>query len=153
MEQDYGTVTSEIVEELREIVGDKNVIFGDKEKLESYGEDESGASFAHLPDVVVKPESTEHVSKIMALANRHRIPVTPRGAGSGLAGSAVPVFGGMVLSMERMNKILEIDKVNRVAVVEPAVVTKELCVKVLDEGLMYAGYPMSVEASLSLIHI
>jgi len=147
MKHDYGTITPEIVEELREIIGERNVIFGEREKLETYAVDETGEAFAHLPDVVAKPETTDQVSKLMALANKHKIPVTPRGAGSGLAGSAVPIHGGIVLSTERMNKVLEIDKTNRVAVVEPGVVTKELCVKVLDEGLMYAGYPMSVDAS------
>jgi len=147
MEKEYGTVTTEIIEELQEIVGAKNVIFEDKEKLENYAADEAGEIFGHLPEVVVKPDSTEQVPKIMQLANENKITVTPRAAGSGLAGAAVPVHGGIVLSMERMNKILEIDKVNRVAVVEPGVITNELCLKVLDEGLMYAGYPMSIETS------
>lgn len=147
MEHDYGRVTPEIVGELGKIVGEKRLVFGEKENLENYAMDESGERFGHLPEVVVKPESREQVSRLMELANKHRIPVTPRGAGSGLAGAAVPLHGGIVLSLERMNKILEIDKVNRVAVVEPGVVTNELCHKVLDEGLMYAGYPMSNETS------
>jgi len=147
MEKDYGIVTTEIIEELQKIVGAKNVIFEDKEKLENYAADEAGDIFGHLPEAVVKSDSTEQVSKIMQLANKNKIPVTPRAAGSGLAGAAIPLYGGIVLSMERMNKILEIDKVNRVAVVEPGVITNELCLKVLDEGLMYAGYPMSIETS------
>jgi len=147
MEKDYGIVTTENIEELQEIVGAKNVIFEDKEKLENYAADEAGEIFGHLPEAVVKPDSTEQVSKIMQLANRNKIPVTPRAAGSGLAGAAIPLYGGIVLSMERMNKILDIDKVNRVAIVEPGVITNELCLKVLDEGLMYAGYPMSIETS------
>jgi glycolate oxidase len=83
----------------------------------------------------------------MKLATRETIPVTPRGAGSGLAGAAVPTHGGISLSMERMNHILEIDRVDRVAVVEPGVVTNTLCERVAEEGLMYAGYPMSTETS------
>ena len=147
MEKEYGIVTTEIIEELQEIIEAKNIIFEDKEKLENYAADEAGEIFGHLPEVVVKPDSTEQVSKIMQLANENKITVTPRAAGSGLAGAAIPLYGGIVLSMERMNKILEIDKVNRVAVVEPGVITNELCLKVLDEGLMYAGYPMSIETS------
>jgi len=147
MEKEYGTVTTEIIEELQEIVEAKNMIFEDKEKLENYAADEAGEIFGHLPEVVVKPDSTEQVSKIMQLANETKIPVTPRGAGSGIAGAAVPLHGGIVLSVERMNKILEIDKVNRVAVVESGVITNELCQKVLEEGMMYAGYPMSIETS------
>jgi glycolate oxidase len=83
----------------------------------------------------------------MKLANREHIPVTPRGAGSGLAGAAVPVHGGIILCMEKMNRILEIDEINMVAVCEPAVVTNDLCKAVADKGLFYAGYPMSVEES------
>jgi glycolate oxidase len=83
----------------------------------------------------------------MKLANREHIPVTPRGAGSGLAGAAVPVHGGIVLCMEKMNRILEIDEINMVAVCEPAVVTNDLCKAVADKDLFYAGYPMSVEES------
>jgi len=147
MEKEYGTLTTQIIEEIQEIVEAKNVIFEDKEKLENYAADEAGEIYGHMPEVVVKPDSTEQVSKIMKLANKNKITVTPRAAGSGIAGAAVPLFGGIVLSVERMNKILEIDKVNRVAVVEAGVITNELCLKVLEEGLMYAGYPMSIETS------
>ena len=91
MEKDYDTVTTEIIEGLRQIAGEKNVIFDDREKLEDYAADEAGKIFGHMPEVVVKPESTEQLSKIMKLANENRIPVTPRGAGSGIAGAAVPL--------------------------------------------------------------
>jgi glycolate oxidase len=149
MERKYGAVTEEIVRELREIAGEKSVIYEDKEKLEDYGFDRLAlmARAGHTPDVVVKPETTEQVSTIMRLASRENIPVTPRGAGSGLAGGAVPLYGGIVLSLEKMNRILEIDKVNRVAVAEPGVITNDLCKRALEEGLMYAGYPMSTQTS------
>ncbi len=147
MEKEYGTVTTEIIEKLQEIVEVKNVIFEDKEKLENYAADEAGEIFGHLPEAVVKPDTTDQVSKIMRLANENKIPVTPRAAGSGIAGAAVPLHGGIVLSVDRMNKIHDIDKVNRVAVVESGVITNELCHKVLEEGMMYAGYPMSIETS------
>lgn len=149
MGQDYGKVTAEITGKLRDIVGEKNIIIDDQEKLVEYGMDTLSllTGKQHTPDVVVKPESTEQVSEIMKLANENRIPVTPRGAGTGLAGAAIPVFGGIVLSVERMNRILELDTVDRVAVAEPGVITSELCKKVEEEGLMYAGYPMSTESS------
>lgn len=147
MDKTYGMVTEEIIEKLQEIVEKKNVIFEDKEKLENYAADEAGEIFGHMPDAVVKPNSTEQVSKVMQLANENNIPITPRGAGSGIAGAAVPLYGGIVLSVERMNHILEIDKINRVAVVESGVITNELCQQVLEEGMMYAGYPMSIETS------
>jgi glycolate oxidase len=140
-------IPTAIVEELKGIVGESNVVFGDPAQLEAYGRDESGVLLSSLPDVVVKPTSTSAVSAILRLANRHRLPVTPRGAGSGLAGGAVPVLGGIVLSLEKMNRILEVDTVNLVAVVEPGVVTNDLCRVVAEAGLFYAGYPMSVESS------
>jgi len=143
----YGRINREILESLKEICGERDVIYEDKEKLESYGRDESGKLFFNLPEVVVKPKSPEEVSKIMKIANAYLIPVTPRGAGSGLSGAAIPLYGGIVMSMEKMNNILEIDKINRVAVVEPGVITNDLCKRVEEEGLYYAGYPMSVGLS------
>ncbi len=142
----YNQVTPEIINELEQIVGASNVIYGDAEKMEGYAHDEvADPEFAHMPDVVVKPASATEISDIMKLANRALIPVTPRGAGSGLSGGAVPVYGGIVLSVERMSQILEIDRDNLVVVVEPGVVTNTINEVLKDEGLFYAGYPMSVE--------
>ncbi len=142
----YNAVTQEIANELRLIAGERNVIYEDKEALETYSHDEvSEKEYAHMPDAVVKPSSAEQISQIMKLANKYMIPVTPRGAGSGLSGGAVPARGGIVLSVEKMNKILEIDTKNLMAVVEPGVVTNEINNAVKDYGLYYAGYPMSVE--------
>jgi len=143
----YNTITPEILAELKAAVGAKNVVAGDPDALESYASDEAGIMFTSMPDAVVKAENTEHVSAVMQLASKYKIPVTPRGAGSGLAGAAVPLCGGIVLSMEKMNRILEIDAINRVAVVEPGVVTNELCKAVAEHGFLYAGYPMSTETS------
>jgi len=143
----YGKITPEILREIQEAAGAKNVVAGDPEALESYASDEAGIMFTSMPDAVVKGESAEQVAAVMKVASKHKIPVTPRGAGSGLAGAAVPLCGGIVLSLEKMNRILEIDPVNRVAVVEPGVVTNELCKAVAEEGFLYAGYPMSTETS------
>ena len=143
----YGKVTPEVVTRLKQIVGDRNVIWENADQLEPYAHDETGSLYSAMPDVVVKPTSTEQVSEIMKLANREMIPVTPRGAGSGLAGGAIPLYGGIVLSCEKMDRILEIDEVNLVAVVEPGVITNDLCRRAAEEGLFYAGYPMSVESS------
>ena len=143
----YGKITPEILREIQEAAGAKNVVAGDPEALESYASDEAGIMFTSMPDAVVKAENAEQVAAVMKVASKHKIPVTPRGAGSGLAGAAVPLCGGIVLSLEKMNRILEIDPVNRVAVVEPGVVTNELCKAVAEEGFLYAGYPMSTETS------
>jgi len=123
----YQPVTREIVDELRAIVGQKNLIFDEPEILQSYSHDEvSGPEYARMPEIVVKPVSAREISEILKIANRHRVPVTPRGGGTGLSCGAVPLFGGIVLALERMNRILEIDRENMVAVVEPGVVTSEI---------------------------
>lgn len=149
MERQYGKVTPEIVGKLKTIVGEKNTIFEDKEKLKEYGMDTLSLITGVVadPEIAVKPESTAQVSAVLKLASEYLIPVTARGAGTGLAGSAIPTSKGIVLSLEKMNRILEIDAVDRVAVVEAGVITKDLCRKVEESGLMYAGYPMSTESS------
>ncbi|MBD3307759.1 FAD-binding protein [candidate division KSB3 bacterium] len=142
----YQHVTPALVEELEQIVGSRNVIYSDPEQLEGYSHDEvADTHYAHLPEVVVKPATAEEISAIMKLANRAMVPVTPRGAGSGLSGGAVPVFGGIVLSVERMNNILEIDTGNMMITVEAGVVTNQINAVLEEYGLFYAGYPMSLE--------
>ncbi len=142
----YNKVTPGIADELREIVGAKYVIYGDADRLEPFSHDEvAEKDYAHLPEAVVRPSSAEEISRIMKLANRERIAVTPRGAGSGLSGGAVPICGGIVLLMDRMNRILEIDPANMMAVVEPGVVTNEINNQLASYGLVFAGYPMSLE--------
>ncbi len=136
-----------LVKEFEEIVGSKNLIYGDREALESYSRDESGKFYSSLPEIVLKPLNANHISEILKIAKRERIPVTPRGAGSGLSGGCIPIYGGIVLSLERMNRLIEIDKRNMVAVVEPGMITNDLCKIIEKEGLYYAGYPMSVEIS------
>ena len=143
---EYNKVTPEILKELGTIFGEKNVLT-EAEKIEPYAYDQAGKQWKHMPEVVVKGENEEQIAQLMKLANRELIPVTPRGAGSGLAGAAVPLYGGIILSLEKMNKILEIDEINMVAVCETGVVTNDLCKAVADKGLFYAGYPMSVESS------
>ena len=143
----YKRIDDSVIKNLKEIVGSGNVIFNDDEKLEPYSHDEIAESeYGHMPDVVVRPRTAQEIAEIMKLANRERIPVTPRGAGSGLSGGAVPIFGGISLTLERMNRIIEIDKDNLVAVVEPGVVTNDINECGKDDGLFFAGYPMSVES-------
>jgi glycolate oxidase len=142
----YNKVTPAIIEELRGIVGERNVIYGDPEQLERYSHDEiADPHYACMPDIVVKPVSAEEISKIIKLANREKIPVTPRGAGSGVSGGAVPIYGGIVLSVERMNRVLDIDPGNMMISVEAGIVTNQINAIVQEHGLFYAGYPMSLE--------
>ena len=142
----YDSVTLEIVKELEGIVGEKFVIYGDQEKLEAFSHDEiAETEYAHMPEVAVRPANVEEIAAIMKLANDNNVPVTPRGAGSGLSGGAVPIYGGIVLSVDRMNKIVEIDRDNMMITVEPGVVTNDINDLVKDDNLFYAGYPMSLE--------
>jgi glycolate oxidase len=142
----YNKVTPAVAEELKRIVGEKYVVYADAEKLEPYSHDEvAEAQYAHSPEALVRPRTAAEIAAIIKLANRELIPVTPRGAGSGLSGGAVPLHGGIVLLCDRMNRILEIDAANMMAVVEPGVVTNEINEVVADKGLFFAGYPMSLE--------
>ena len=146
MTDKYGKLTKDICDELASALGNGGVSTDD-DVLDTYSWDQAGQMWGHMPEAVVRPDNTQQVSAVMKIATKYRIPVTPRGAGSGLNGGAVPLAGGIVLSLERMNKILEIDKINRVAVVEPGVVTNDLCRAVAEQGFLYAGYPMSTETS------
>jgi glycolate oxidase len=142
----YKSVTPGIVGELERIVGKKHVIFGDTEKLEPFSHDEiPDRRFAHMPEAVVRPRSAEEISDILKLANREMVPVTPRGAGSGLSGGAVPIHGGIVLLTDRMDSVIEIDRENMMVVVEPGVVTNHINELLKEHGLYYPGYPMSLE--------
>jgi len=143
---DYRPVTPEIARRLEAIVGPRNVVYGDPERLEPYSHDEvADAHCAHLPEAAVRPGNAAEIAAIMKLANEEHTPVTPRGAGSGLSGGAVPVHGGIVLLTDRLNQILEIDPDNLMIVAEPGVVTNEINEALKPYGLFYAGYPMSLE--------
>ncbi len=144
---DYNKVNQKVIDKLINLVGERYVIYKDKDKLDNFSHDEiTDKKYAHMPDVAVRPQNTQEIADIMKLANEEKIAVTPRGAGSGLSGGAVPIYGGIVLLFDRMNKILEIDKTNMMAVVEPGVITNELNEHIEGDGLFFAGYPMSVES-------
>jgi glycolate oxidase len=146
MNTQYNPLTPEIADELRKIVGDSYVVFNDPEKLEPYSHDEvAEKQYAHMPDCLVRPDTVEQVAEIMQLANRERIPVTPRGAGSGLSGGAVPICGGIVLLCDRMNRVVDYDRDNMTITVEPGMVTNEINEVTGPDGLFFAGYPMSLE--------
>ncbi|HKL57892.1 MAG TPA: FAD-binding oxidoreductase [Sphaerochaeta sp.] len=145
MSTSYTRINATIIEELKGIVGSRNLIT-DLEKMERYSHDETSVEeYAQMPEVVLTPITVEQVAAIMRLATRHVIPVTPRGAGSGLSGGAIPIFGGIVLSLEKMNQILEIDEANLTVTAETGIITNELNEQLKDRGLFFAGYPMSLE--------
>ncbi len=129
-----------LVDQFAAIVGEENCLTGEEERL-CYGHD--GSKLCHQPALVLLPASTEEVSKIMALAHRHTVPVVARGAGTGMTGGAVPRSGGLVLAMSRCNRILEIDTENHLAVVEPGVLTGDLKSAAQRHGLFYPPDPAS----------
>lgn len=137
----YGPVTPALLSELREALG-AQYIRTDAESLEVAASDET-EDLVFPPEVVVLPGSTADVAAVLRIASRHRVPVTPRGAGTGLSGGALPVRGGVVLSTARLNRILEIDRNNLMAVVEPGVITQVFQETVEAQGLFYPPDPAS----------
>ncbi len=143
----YNKIDEKIRNMIEMAIGANNVS-SDPEKLEVYSHDEvSGEEYRHMPELVVFPENSLHISEILKICNENRIPVTPRGAGTGLSGGAVPVMGGVVLSIEKMNKIIEMDKETLTITIEPGVVTDEIQKLAKEHGLLYAGDPCSSDAS------
>ena len=142
----YAAISESIVSQLLEICGPSHVEREDEKVLKRYSHDQVPLDRpARLPEVVVIPKTAEEVAAILRLANRENVPVTPRAAGSGLSGGAMPIYGGILLSVERMNRIVEIDTANLMAVVEPGVITNQLDAALAPHGLFFAGYPMSEE--------
>ena len=129
---------------LNRLVGKENVLYTLEDRI-CYAYD--GTKQKHIPDVVVQPRSTQHVSDVLRFANEHEIPAYPRGAGSGLTGGAVPVRGGIVLDFTQMNKILEIVPEDLTATVEPGVVTQILQNEVAKYKLFYPPDPASAAFS------
>jgi glycolate oxidase len=134
-------ITLSLLEEIKSIVG-ATYFFTDEESFAKYGSDET-EKLHYAPQVVVKPRNAEEISKLLILCNQHLIHVTPRGAGTGLTGGALPHLGGLVISMERFNTILEIDERNLQVTTEPGVITEVLQNTVKEKGLFYPPDPAS----------
>ncbi len=137
-------LSEKVINALKKIVGDKDVST-EKADLICYSYDATQQKF--LPDAVVHPATTDEISRIMRLANVEKFPVFPRGAGSGFSGGSLPIRGGIVLTTERMDKILSIDEDNLVAVVEPGVITEQFQQAVERVGLFYPPDPASLKFS------
>ena len=132
-------ITSIIYAQIRTAVGD-DCVFQDAETLEKHSRDQS-KNLQFLPEIVVLPRNTEGVSRVLKICNQHRIPVTVQGGLSGLSGAALPVEGGVALSMARFDKILNIDKANFQVTTEPGVITEHLQNVLKDKGLFYPPDP------------
>jgi glycolate oxidase len=140
----YRKISAATLKLLEGIVGRENLLT-DPELLEPYAHDEV-AELLHAPEAVARVTSADQTAAILKLACRENFPVTPRGAGQGLSGGAVPVHGGLVLSLEKMNRLLEIDEQNLIATVEPGLITGELHREVEARGLFYPPDPASLDS-------
>ncbi|MFM8913230.1 MAG: FAD-binding oxidoreductase [Flammeovirgaceae bacterium] len=135
------SLAEQAIGSFKNIVGTGYVVLDEGARLE-YGHDKT-EDYQFMPDVVVKPGTPEEVSEVLKVCNHYKIPVTPRGAGTGLSGGALPVRKGVVISMERFNKILNIDELNLQATVEPGVITEVFQNAVKEKGLFYPPDPAS----------
>ncbi|MDR3589210.1 MAG: FAD-linked oxidase C-terminal domain-containing protein [Negativicutes bacterium] len=135
---------SQVVNKLTAILGRENV-FTTKEDLICYSYDST--PYDHLPDCVIAPVKTEEIAAVMKLANEYKFPVVPRGGGTNLSGGSIPLEGGVVIALHRMNKILEIDADNLTATVETGVITAALHQAVEKQGLFYPPDPQSMYMS------
>jgi glycolate oxidase len=138
-------IAADLLPELAAIVGAQHVRADDDARVQ-YGMD--ALKRGHPADVVVFPKSTLEVAAVVRVCARHRVPIVPRGGGSGYTGGSVPIRGGVVVSLERMNRILEIDEANLIAVAEPNVVTGDLQDAVERVGLFYPPDPASLRQSV-----
>lgn len=136
---------SQIIDALTKIVG-QEYIMTNPEDLYSYSYDAT-PGFQNLPDAVVRPANTEEVSKILALANSNKIPVYTRGSGTNLSAGTCPMKGGIVMVMTRLNKIIELDPANLIAVCEPGVIVGDLNTEAAKFGLIYPPDPGTVKTA------
>jgi len=134
-------IKSEYIAKLKKIVGKESVL-SSKEDLTAYSYDAT-TTWAHMPDVVVLPTTSKQVSQILKLADEDKIPVTPRGGGTNVSGGSIPIKGGIVLCTTKMNKILEINKANLHAIVEPGVVLQDFNTVLAKQGLFFPPDPQS----------
>ncbi len=141
---EYKPIIDTVAADIRAAVG-PDCVLCDAENLEICATDTS--DLVRLPEMVVQPDTASKVARLLQLANRYRFPVTPRGAGTGLAGGAIAAHGGVVLSLAAMNRIRRVDTRNLIAEVEPGVITRDLRRAVRKEGLYYPPDPASLDTS------
>lgn len=141
MQKTYSKINESIISQLKKIIDIEDVLL-DNDNLEKYGQDET-EDLVYKPEVVVKPKTVEQISVIVKLANTENVAITVRGAGTGLSGAALPIYGGIVISMERFNNILHIDERNLQATVEPGVINYVFQEEVKKVGLFYPPDPAS----------
>lgn len=144
----FKSLTEAALQELQGVVGAEYVLTA-ADKLDQYKTDEeTNPAYFHLPEAVVLPGTAEEAAAVVKLANRYEFPITVRSAGTSLAGGAIPVYGGVVLLMERLNHILELNVEAQYMVVEAGVLTKDVQEAANAKGLLYAGDPCSADSCL-----
>jgi glycolate oxidase len=136
-------ISKELISELKQVLGSENVLT-EKEDLLTFSFDATAGIPSKSPDVVVTPGSTEAVAAVVKLANKYNVPIYPRGSGTNLAGDTIPLYGGIVLSLLNMNRILEVDIDNLTARVQPGVIIQSLNDEVAKHGLLYPPDPGTV---------
>ena len=135
----YNKLTPELISQIKAAV--KGTVYEGADINEDYMKDEMPIYGTHMPDLAVVAQSTEDVAAIVKICNENKIPVTPRGAGTGLVGAAVPVAGGVLIDMSKMNRILSYDLDNMVVTIEPGVLLQDLANDCSNQGLMYPPDP------------
>ena len=146
--KNFQPITPEIIEKLKAITG-PTYVKTDRDLLLQYQTDyETNPAMFHVPDAAVLPANAEEIAAIVKLANEHDFPITVRSGGTSLADGAIPVCGGLVLCMDRLNKIIELNEEGMYMTVEAGVRTIDLQNEAKKVGLMYAGDPSSAESSL-----
>ncbi|HEY4195115.1 MAG TPA: FAD-linked oxidase C-terminal domain-containing protein [Mucilaginibacter sp.] len=138
---EFNKITNEVLSAITAIVG-ADAVISQHDDMAKYSHDET-EDLSYYPEVVVRPKSAQEVSELMKLCNKNYIPITPRGAGTGLCGGALAIKGGILLAMERFNHVLNIDEENLQATVEPGVVTETFMDTVAEKGLLYPVDPAS----------
>lgn len=137
----YTPINPELKSKIEAIVG-KSYVFDDEETLYNYAHDET-EDLHFMPELLVKPANPEEIGKLLQFCTEHKIPVTPSGARTGLSGGALPVNGGINLSLERLNKIIEIDERNLQATAETGVINQVFHMACKEKGLFYPPDPSS----------
>jgi len=145
--QQYKKVEQTDIQFLKSVFDERHVFVGD-EIHEDYFHDEMPEYGSFKPEVLVKATSASQIQQLMKYATQHKIPVTPRGAGTGLCGGCVATIGGILLSVEKLNKIIEIDSATMTAVIEPGVYLMDLIDEVAKEGFLYAPDPGEKSATV-----
>jgi len=140
----YTPITKDIRRRISDALGDECIVTN-QDEVGTYSKDASGLSYP--PELVIRVQETAQIQRLMRLANEYKFPIIPRGGGSGLAGGCLPVLGGVVLSLEKLNRIISVDTQNLIAQVQPGTITKDLRDAVQQKKLFFPPDPAGMDQS------